>query len=75
MRSLDEIKDLAQWAIARGAVFVRVDEFEMQVAPDMPRAVKRDATEGPYDPDEDSDPVEQAKRERKAGFSLLTHSG
>ncbi len=72
--SPSEIREMVDYALEKGATYVKVGEFEMGLpAPTEP--IVRGWNEGPYDKDEDHDPETQTRKEREAGYALLTHSG
>jgi len=73
MRSLDDIKTLATWALELGALYVKVDDFELTMPADhMPRRRQQDDDIGEH---EIEDPAEAERRQRRDMLALLTHSG
>jgi len=70
----DEIKELAEFAIRRGATHVRVGEFEMTISlAGVFNSAKGDEEE--YDKDEHYDPTADVEKTRQSAVNLLTYSG
>ncbi len=71
-RAPDEVKKLATWALKQGALYVKVDDFEMSLPPQEPTfpQLTKDG-----DMDEAPDPETQRRRLREQYFDLMTHSG
>lgn len=72
-RPIDEIKNLVEWALSKGALYVRVDDFEMNLPPPDPQFPVL-----AKDPEYEEDPRDRGAeltRLKEQYFDLMSHSG